>query len=211
MQRNDSVWKREVEHRGVVVLGMLSGLGGVVTISGVTFLLRFHNHRPVRLGSPHLGIVSLLGSLVAYAAVPLLILPPSSPYAQVRAWLLCLGCTLTQGPLLAKTWRIQKIFSGHSVYNRSAMRDGRLLRGVVVVAISDLLLLSAWHVTTFYKPLHQVEPGGSSAWVQNWVWLGFLLFYKTLVPHYFLLKSCCWGQRWQLGETFTLHKANRDC
>nr|XP_034953356.1 probable G-protein coupled receptor 156 isoform X4 [Zootoca vivipara] len=102
------------------------GIAWVFLTSGVLlsfffliFTIHFRKNRIVKMSSPNLNIVTLLGSGLTYSSAYLfgvekqnsLTRPSMEMLVQVRISLLCIGVSLAFGPILGKSWRLYKVFS----------------------------------------------------------------------------------------------------
>ncbi|KAG7255030.1 hypothetical protein CRUP_028614, partial [Coryphaenoides rupestris] len=87
----------------------------------------------VKMSSPNLNILTLLGSVLTYASGFLFSVDELWPGAastsvlQARTWALCVGNTLVFGPILGKTWRLYRIISD-----------------IQLLVLVDMLVLTAW-------------------------------------------------------------------
>ncbi|XP_060092323.1 probable G-protein coupled receptor 156 [Heteronotia binoei] len=116
------------------------------------FTVRFRKNRIVKMSSPNLNVVSLLGSGLTYGSAYLFGIEKqnllSKPYTemliQMRICLLCVGSSLAFGPILGKSWRLYKVFTQRVPDRRVIIKDLQLLVMVGALVGADVVLLSAW-------------------------------------------------------------------
>ncbi|XP_048201947.1 probable G-protein coupled receptor 156 isoform X2 [Perognathus longimembris pacificus] len=117
------------------------------------FTIRCRRNRIVKMSSPNLNIVTLLGSCLTYSSAYLFgiqdVLMGSSmeTLIQVRLSLLCIGTSLVFGPLLGKSWRLYKVFTQRVPDKRVIIKDLQLLGLVAVLVMADVILLVTWVLT----------------------------------------------------------------
>ncbi|XP_034953353.2 probable G-protein coupled receptor 156 [Zootoca vivipara] len=135
------------------------GIAWVFLTSGVLlsfffliFTIHFRKNRIVKMSSPNLNIVTLLGSGLTYSSAYLfgvekqnsLTRPSMEMLVQVRISLLCIGVSLAFGPILGKSWRLYKVFSRQVPDKRVIIKDFQLLVMVSVLVLADIILLLIW-------------------------------------------------------------------
>ncbi|XP_053296679.1 probable G-protein coupled receptor 156 [Pleuronectes platessa] len=137
-----------------VVWTLLSG-GILLAFCFLLFTLRFKNNRIVKMSSPNLNILTLVGSLLTYSSGFLFAVDErthwqggaSSAVIQARTWTLCVGSTLVFGPILGKTWRLYRVFTQRLPDKRVIIRDIQLMGLVALLILVDLLVLTFWNLT----------------------------------------------------------------
>uniref|UniRef100_A0A8C0J066 G protein-coupled receptor 156 n=1 Tax=Chelonoidis abingdonii TaxID=106734 RepID=A0A8C0J066_CHEAB len=126
--------------------------GVLLALFFLVFTIHFRKNRIVKMSSPNLNIVTLLGSGLTYASAYLFGIPEQSLFfgasmemlIQVRLCLLCVGSSLVFGPILGKSWRLYKVFTQRSPEKRVIIKDLQLLLMVVVLVLADAMLLTTW-------------------------------------------------------------------
>ncbi|XP_068038050.1 probable G-protein coupled receptor 156 isoform X2 [Anomalospiza imberbis] len=134
-----------------VVWTFLTG-GVLLALFFFIFTIRFRKNRIVKMSSPNLNIVTLLGSGLTYTSAYLFgIQEPSLPSGdsmekliQVRLCLLCVGTSLVFGPVLGKSWRLYKVFTQRVPDKRVIIKDLQLLGMVAALVLADTVLLLTW-------------------------------------------------------------------
>ncbi|KFV18994.1 putative G-protein coupled receptor 156, partial [Tauraco erythrolophus] len=127
-----------------VVWTFLTG-GVLLVLFFLVFTIRFRKNRIVKMSSPNLNIVTLLGSGLTYTSAYLFGIQEQSlpsgdsveKLIQVRLCLLCVGTSLVFGPVLGKSWRLYRV-------KRVIIKDLQLLAMVAVLVLADAVLLLTW-------------------------------------------------------------------
>ncbi|XP_065598174.1 probable G-protein coupled receptor 156 isoform X1 [Cyrtonyx montezumae] len=134
-----------------VVWTFLTG-GVLLAFFFLVFTIRLRKNRIVKMSSPNLNIVTLLGSGLTYASAYLFGIQEQSLSSgksvemliQVRLCLLCVGTSLVLGPVLGKSWRLYKVFTQRVPDKRVIIKDLQLLVMVAVLVLADAVLLFTW-------------------------------------------------------------------
>ncbi|NXD78670.1 GP156 protein, partial [Halcyon senegalensis] len=134
-----------------VVWTFLTG-GVLLVLFFFVFTIRFRKNRIVKMSSPNLNIVTLLGSGLTYTSAYLFGIQEQSlpsgdsveKLIQVRLCLLCVGTSLVFGPILGKSWRLYKVFTQRVPDKRVIIKDLQLLAMVAVLVLADAMLLLTW-------------------------------------------------------------------
>nr|XP_020645203.1 probable G-protein coupled receptor 156 isoform X2 [Pogona vitticeps] len=135
---------------GVVLVFLTSGV--LLSSFFLVFTIRFRNNRLVKMSSPNLNIVTLLGSGLTYSSAYLFGIEIQNSMTkssmemlvQARLCLLCIGSSLAFGPILGKSWRLYKVFTQQVPDKRVIIKDFQLLVMVSVVVLVDIILLLIW-------------------------------------------------------------------
>ncbi|KAM9627216.1 putative G-protein coupled receptor 156 isoform 2-T6 [Morphnus guianensis] len=134
-----------------VVWTFLTG-GVLLALFFLVFTIRFRKNRIVKMSSPNLNIVTLLGSGLTYTSAYLFGIQEQSLLSgdsvekliQVRLCLLCVGTSLVFGPVLGKSWRLYKVFTQRVPDKRVIIKDLQLLAMVAALVLADAVLLLTW-------------------------------------------------------------------
>lgn len=134
-----------------VVWTFLTG-GVLLALFFLVFTIRFRKNRIVKMSSPNLNVVTLLGSGLTYTSAYLFGIQEQSLQSrhsvetliQVRLCLLCVGTSLVLGPVLGKSWRLYKVFTQRVPDKRVIIKDLQLLAMVAVLVLADAVLLLTW-------------------------------------------------------------------
>ncbi|NXG04333.1 GP156 protein, partial [Sakesphorus luctuosus] len=134
-----------------VVWAFLTG-GVLLALFFLVFTIRFRKNRIVKMSSPNLNIVTLLGSGLTYTSAYLFGIHEQSlpsgdsveKLIQVRLCLLCVGTSLVFGPVLGKSWRLYRVFTQRVPDKRVIIKDLQLLAMVAALVLADAVLLLTW-------------------------------------------------------------------
>ncbi|XP_072202701.1 probable G-protein coupled receptor 156 isoform X2 [Excalfactoria chinensis] len=134
-----------------VVWTFLTG-GVLLALFFLAFTIRCRKNRIVKMSSPNLNIVTLLGSGLTYASAYLFGIQEQSLSSaksvemliQLRLCLLCVGTSLVLGPILGKSWRLYKVFTQRVPDKRVIIKDLQLLAMIAVLVLADAVLLFTW-------------------------------------------------------------------
>ncbi|XP_076974333.1 putative G-protein coupled receptor 156 isoform X2 [Tamandua tetradactyla] len=121
----------------------------------LAFTIRCRKNRIVKMSSPNLNIVTLLGSCLTYSSAYLfgiqdqdvLVGRSMEALIQIRLSLLCIGTSLIFGPILGKSWRLYKVFTQRVPDKRVIIKDLQLLGLVAALVMADVILLMTWVLT----------------------------------------------------------------
>lgn len=161
---------RIIEHAQVnltiyVILASCSVLGIVLAISFLIVNIKFRNQRYIKMSSPHLNNLIIIGCILTYLSVIFLGLDSglssetAFPYiCTARAWLLMAGFTLAFGAMFSKTWRVHSIFTDLKL-NKKVIKDYQLFMVVGILLAIDIAIMTTWQVTDpFFRMTKHLEP-----------------------------------------------------
>lgn len=146
-------------------LTIVAALGIVLASSFLAINIRFRNQRYIKMSSPYLNNMIIIGCLLTYTSVILLGLDShlTSESAlpvicTARIWTLMAGFTLAFGSMFSKTWRVHSIFTDVKL-NKKAIKDYQLFMVVGVLLTIDIAILTTWQVIDpFYRETKLLEP-----------------------------------------------------
>ncbi|XP_073165634.1 probable G-protein coupled receptor 156 isoform X6 [Lepidochelys kempii] len=157
-----------------VVWTFLTG-GVLLALFFLVFTIHVRKNRIVKMSSPNLNIVTLLGSGLTYTSAYLFGIPEQSLFSgssmemliQVRLCLLCVGSSLVFGPILGKSWRLYKVFTQRGPEKRvlQIIKDLQLLVMVVGLVLADAMLLTTW---IFSDPVQCFQSFTASLRLRQW-------------------------------------------
>ncbi|KAG5671522.1 hypothetical protein PVAND_001716 [Polypedilum vanderplanki] len=161
---------RIIEHAQVnltiyVILASCSVLGIVLAISFLIVNIKFRNQRYIKMSSPHLNNLIIIGCILTYTSIIFLGLDSglssvtAFPYiCTARAWLLMAGFSLAFGAMFSKTWRVHSIFTDLKL-NKKVIKDYQLFMVVGVLLAIDIAIMTTWQVADpFFRMTKQLEP-----------------------------------------------------
>ncbi|KAM3848148.1 putative G-protein coupled receptor 156 [Vipera latastei] len=118
----------------------------------IVFTIRFRKNRIVKMSSPNLNVVTLLGSGLTYGSVYLFGIEKQNPLSrpslemliQVRICILYISGSLALGPILGKSWRLYRVFTQKMPDKRVIIKDFQLLVMLSLLVMADIILLFIW-------------------------------------------------------------------
>lgn len=121
--------------------------------------------RYIKMSSPHLNNLIIIGCMLTYMSVIFLGLDSglssvaAFPYiCTARAWLLMAGFSLAFGAMFSKTWRVHSIFTDLKL-NKKVIKDYQLFIVVGVLLAIDLAIMTTWQIADpFYRETKHIEP-----------------------------------------------------
>ncbi|XP_025097922.1 gamma-aminobutyric acid type B receptor subunit 2-like, partial [Pomacea canaliculata] len=126
---------------------VLAALGVLLTCAFLAFNIVLRNARLVKMSSPRLNNVILLGCVCTYSSV--FVQDAGGEHGvlacEIKTALLAVGVSLAFASLFAKTWRVYVIFTSTKVQRR-VMHDGHLLAIVAALVFINLLVLLSWWI-----------------------------------------------------------------
>ncbi|XP_052286949.1 gamma-aminobutyric acid type B receptor subunit 2-like [Dreissena polymorpha] len=129
-----------------ITLSVLSSLGILIAILFLSFNICYRTNRFVKLSSPNINNVLLLGCVLCYVTV--FIRPTENitiATCQARVVCFCLGFTITFGALFTKTWRVYRIFTNKKLLKRT-IKDIQLLAIIAVLVLLLTAILIVWQI-----------------------------------------------------------------
>ncbi|XP_038657838.1 probable G-protein coupled receptor 156 [Scyliorhinus canicula] len=161
----------EVKHISPVLFGIMCTLlssGILLAVFFLIFTIKFKNNRIVKMSSPNLNIVTIIGSVFTYISGYMFgivegktatLEMPIELIFQIRIWILCIGTSLIFGPILGKTWRLYKVFIQRVPEKRVIIKDIQLLGLVAGVIGLDILILVTWGIADPLQCMQSLNAG----------------------------------------------------
>ncbi|ELT94338.1 hypothetical protein CAPTEDRAFT_192959 [Capitella teleta] len=147
-------YRREILYNSditVYVFFVLAGIGIVFGVGILIFNLLNTDHLHIRMSSPRLNNIIILGTILAYTACVLFGLDtsmiPREYYhiiCQAKTWALACSFSLSFGAMFAKTWRVHSVFTQMTVASNKSVHDVHLIAMVGVLLIMDFVILVSW-------------------------------------------------------------------
>ncbi|XP_069694331.1 gamma-aminobutyric acid type B receptor subunit 2 isoform X2 [Periplaneta americana] len=158
----------EHSHVNITIYSLLAATASVGIVMAISFLainITYRNQRYIKMSSPYLNNLIIIGCMLTYSSVIFLGLDSTLtsveafPYiCTARAWLLMAGFSLAFGSMFSKTWRVHSIFTDVKL-NKKVIKDYQLFMVVGVLLVIDLAIMTTWQVTDpFYRETKQMEP-----------------------------------------------------
>ncbi|XP_071510584.1 gamma-aminobutyric acid type B receptor subunit 2-like [Diadema antillarum] len=135
-----------------IVMASVAFLGIVMAVVFFCFNVRFRDQKFVKLSSPNLNNLIILGSVMAYAWIFVYGLDKniigsegSEKICMARNWIISLGFVSAFGAMFSKTWRVHRVAS-FKTPKRRIVRDEHLYLMVFVLVIIDFGILLSWQI-----------------------------------------------------------------
>ncbi|XP_073977226.1 gamma-aminobutyric acid type B receptor subunit 2 isoform X2 [Rhodnius prolixus] len=157
----------EHSHVNVAIYSSLAVVASLGIILATVFLainIKYRNQRYIKMSSPYLNNLIIIGSMLTYSSVIFLGLDSrltsvqAFPYiCTARAWLLMAGFSLAFGAMFSKTWRVHSIFTDVKL-NKKVIKDYQLYMVVGVLLVIDLGIMTTWQVADpFFRSTKLME------------------------------------------------------
>ncbi|XP_038626222.1 gamma-aminobutyric acid type B receptor subunit 2, partial [Tachyglossus aculeatus] len=184
------------------ILSALTVLGMVMASAFLFFNIKNRNQKLIKMSSPYMNNLIILGGMLSYASIFLFGLDGSfvsdktfETLCTVRTWILTVGYTTAFGAMFAKTWRVHAIFKNVKM-KKKIIKDQKLLVIVGGMLLIDLCILICWQVV---DPLRRTveaynmepDPAGRDISIRPilehcenthmTIWLGIVYAYKGLL------------------------------
>eukprot|EP00731_Ephydatia_muelleri_P029050 Em0020g694a len=140
-----------ISHALFVVYTAISSLGILFAVGILIFNLVFAKTRVVKLSSPYLNVMIIVGAILFYIDVILFGVDGgvtssaiASSLCMARIWVASLAFTLVFGTVFVKTWRIYYIFSNARKQRKTykkLIKDGFLFALLGCVLLVDVIFL----------------------------------------------------------------------
>ncbi|XP_068085262.1 gamma-aminobutyric acid type B receptor subunit 2 [Anabrus simplex] len=143
-----------IEPAAFLSITCLASIGITLAIAFLAFNLHFRKLKYIKLSSPRLNNMAVVGCILVYTAVILLgldhaTLPANSHFPTVctaRVYLLSAGFSLAFGSMFTKTYRVHRIFtrSRSGVVKNKLLQDTQLISLICVLLLIDGLIVTLW-------------------------------------------------------------------
>nr|XP_006813974.1 PREDICTED: gamma-aminobutyric acid type B receptor subunit 2-like [Saccoglossus kowalevskii] len=146
-----------------VIMGSFSYLGIMTALMFLFFNMKFRKHRYIKMSSPFLNNLIIIGGIICYSYIYLLGLDGINindrtfeNICTVRSWMLAVGFTIAFGAMFSKTWRVYSIFTNIKM-KKKVIKDNTLYGIVGMLLLFDVVILVAWGLK---DPLRRTEEEG---------------------------------------------------
>ncbi|XP_006813975.1 gamma-aminobutyric acid type B receptor subunit 2-like [Saccoglossus kowalevskii] len=186
-----------------IVMCCLSYLGILLALLFLFFNMRFRKHRYIKMSSPYINNLIIIGGIFCYASIYVIGLDNHEIddlsfeiVCSARAWLLAIGFTLSFGAMFSKTWRVHSIFTNIKM-KKKVIRDHRLFTIVGILLLVDVVILISWDIKDplrrkLIEAPEEPDPGGNAdvtiipimqqcQSVQMTIWLAAIYVYKGVL------------------------------
>ncbi|XP_043920522.1 gamma-aminobutyric acid type B receptor subunit 2 isoform X2 [Protopterus annectens] len=184
------------------ILSALTIIGMIMASAFLFFNIKNRNQKMIKMSSPYMNNLIILGGMLSYASIFLFGLDRSfvststfETLCTVRTWILTVGYTTAFGAMFAKTWRVHAIFKNVKM-KKKIIKDQKLLGIVGGMLLIDLCILISWQVVdplamTIEKYNMEPDPAGRDIAIIPFlehcenthmtIWLGIVYAYKGLL------------------------------
>jgi len=171
-----------------VIQAILALAAAVVVFFYILLLINANDPR-IRYASFIFLQIILVGTLCAYASVLVSTFNPTTTLCQLKFGLMSAAYVMVYGSIMAKTWRIHRIFNGASqVLEKVSITNATLLAYLFVVAFCDFLIFAIWNIVTPMTVQLVTSSGGTGqipvCASENDTGLAVYLAFKALVLLY---------------------------
>ena len=182
-----------------LAMSCLALVGILLAMLFLFFNIRFRKHRFIKMSSPYLNNLIIIGCLFSYTSIFFLgeyedlITKSFFRYVcVVRVWLLTVGFTLAFGAMFSKTYRVHAILT-NATLTKKVIKDYKLFGMVIFFLVIDMVILVNWQIfdplKLVTKPFESKSDGEKIIEVENLVcesnhikiWIGSLFTYKALL------------------------------
>ncbi|XP_043240223.1 gamma-aminobutyric acid type B receptor subunit 2-like isoform X2 [Amphibalanus amphitrite] len=155
--------KARVNVQLYAALVVAASLGIVMAVIFLFINIRFRNQRYIKMSSPYLNNLIIIGCILTYTSVILLGLDSSLTSEEsfpvvcaAKTWVLMAGFTLAFGSMFSKTWRVHSIFTDVKL-NKKVIKDYQLYIVVGVLLSIDIAIMTTWQIVDpFYRETKQL-------------------------------------------------------
>ncbi|XP_063042041.1 gamma-aminobutyric acid type B receptor subunit 2 [Engraulis encrasicolus] len=184
------------------ILSVITCLGISMAGAFLFFNIKNRNHRLIKMSSPYMNNLIILGGMLSYTSIFLFGLDGSfvsdkvfETLCTVRTWILIVGYTTAFGAMFAKTWRVHAIFKNVKM-KKKIIKDQKLMFIVGGMLLIDLCILVCWQIVdplkrTVEEYSLEPDPQGRDIAIRPFlehcenthmtIWLGIVYAYKGLL------------------------------
>uniref|UniRef100_A0A914DKM6 Gamma-aminobutyric acid type B receptor subunit 2 n=1 Tax=Acrobeloides nanus TaxID=290746 RepID=A0A914DKM6_9BILA len=151
---------RERLYVSLFLFAIMSGLALIGVILALLFLavnVKYRNHRIIKMSSPNMNNLIIVGSICTYISVLLLgvdtrVVSESGfqKLCYAKTWVLSVGFTLAFGSMFSKTWRVHSIFTNIRK-DKKAIKDYQLFLIVALLLGIDAFILCLWAIISPFR------------------------------------------------------------
>lgn len=136
-----------------IIITIFAVCGIILSFVFLTFNIKYRNQKYIKMSSPYLNNLIIIGCILTYTSVILLGLDSSLtsennfPYiCAARAWVLMSGFTLAFGAMFSKTWRVHAIFTNIKLNKKVSQHT--ITRTIYVHTCDVIIILYSTTTTT---------------------------------------------------------------
>ncbi|KAG8199600.1 hypothetical protein JTE90_009436 [Oedothorax gibbosus] len=157
--------KKRISITVYTILVIFAVCGIFIAIVFLVVNIKYRNQRYIKMSSPYLNNIIVVGCMLTYTSVILLGMDSGLSseanfpiICAARAWVLMSGFTLAFGSMFSKTWRVHAIFTNIKL-NKKIIKDYKLFMVVGVLVMIDVIILTTWQIIDpFYRKTTTGQP-----------------------------------------------------
>ncbi|ORY96447.1 periplasmic binding protein-like I [Syncephalastrum racemosum] len=149
---------------GIVVLA-ISSLGFALCLILIGLIAWYRDLKPIMAASPSFCCVQLVGILLAYAGVIMYLDYPSPAKCIARKFAITTGFILVVGSLIAKNYRIYRIFQNVFTVRTSRLKSSYLMRILVIFGAVAYIPLIVWESMFHYEVEDMMVTADTYCWL----------------------------------------------
>jgi 7 transmembrane sweet-taste receptor of 3 GCPR/Concanavalin A-like lectin/glucanases superfamily/IPT/TIG domain len=134
----------EYDDPATIAFFTLAAFGALLTIVLMVLTVVYKSEPVIRASTPHFGLVILLGILFGYAIIFVLAGEPTQSICLSRIWFAGIGWALLLGALLAKNYRIDRLFRSAKQFRSIAITIMHLFMWTLAILSLEIILLICW-------------------------------------------------------------------
>ncbi|PAV76150.1 hypothetical protein WR25_23450 [Diploscapter pachys] len=141
----------------LIGMSLLALIGIALSLIFLVINIHYRNHRFIKMSSPNMNNIIIIGSMCTFASVILIgldahILSDSHfvKLCYIKSWTMCLGFTLAFGSMFSKTWRVHSIFTNIRM-DKKAIKDSKLLMILAGLLALDIVVLLLWAIFSPFR------------------------------------------------------------
>ncbi|KAG2220592.1 hypothetical protein INT45_002614, partial [Circinella minor] len=129
---------------GIIILTII-GLGVLCCLTMLVLIIMFKNLKSIAVSSPTFCCLQLIGLMMAYIGAALYIDRPNVAKCIARKFLVTGAFTLVIGSIIAKNYRIYRIFQNVFTVRTSRLKSFYLMRMVFIFGVIAFIPSIIWH------------------------------------------------------------------
>ncbi|KAF9433867.1 hypothetical protein BGZ76_008875 [Entomortierella beljakovae] len=179
---------------GVVVIAV-AGLSILFSLVTMLIVIIYRKAPVIKASSPLFCCLELIGFILLYIYTIMALDIPTDYVCMARPFVLNVGFLLVVSNIVAKNFRIYRIF--HNIYvTKRVIKDSHLLRIVGTIMFGNLLVMAIWYINTPPTLQRVVRPNFNLQWTCNnaggsstpyfaimFVYDGLLLLFATYLAY----------------------------
>ncbi|KFH71348.1 hypothetical protein MVEG_01648 [Podila verticillata NRRL 6337] len=150
---------------GIVIVSV-AGLSVLFSLLTMLIVIVYRNAQVIKASSPLFCCLELLGFIFLYISTVMGLGIPTSGLCMARPLLFNVGFVLVVGNIVAKNFRVYRIF--HNIYvTKRVIRDSHLLKIVGTILAGNLIIIAVWFIKTPPHLQQITVPDFMSYWACN--------------------------------------------